>query len=162
MGELLGLVRHFTATAFVVQDDMVALHWHRKVKAWLPPGGHIEPNEDPVQAALREVLEETGLECEVVPTGERLNLEYPTQVDAPYTIMVEDIHDPVQGFHHHIDMIYFCRLVTRATEINDGWVWVSKNQLLDSAALSLPDGTVEAPPEDVRTLGVRAIEFLSK
>ena len=33
--------RHFTATAFVVCGDSVALHWHQKVKAWLPPGGHI-------------------------------------------------------------------------------------------------------------------------
>ena len=33
--------------------------------AWLPPGGHIEVNEDPIEAVLREVLEETGLEVEV-------------------------------------------------------------------------------------------------
>ena len=36
----------------------------------LPPGGHIEENEDPVQAALREVCEETGLRAAVVPTSE--------------------------------------------------------------------------------------------
>ena len=156
------LVRHFTATAFVVNDASIALHWHRKVKAWLPPGGHIEPNEDPVQAVLREALEETGLECEVVPTGDRLSLEYPTQVDAPYTIMIEDIHDPVQGFHCHIDMIYFCRLVTPAVEINDGWIWVSRQQLIDGITMTRPDGSQEVPPQDVRTLGIRAIDFLSE
>ena len=101
--------RHFTATAFVVCGDSVALHWHQKVKAWLPPGGHIEPNEDPVQAVLRETMEETGIEAEVVPTSVILDLAYPEQVQPPYTIMVEDIHDPVDGFHNHIDMIYFCR-----------------------------------------------------
>ena len=43
-------VRHFTATGFVVHEGATLLHWHPKVKMWLPPGGHIEPNEDPVQA----------------------------------------------------------------------------------------------------------------
>ena len=55
------VTRHFTATGFVVHRGRVALHWHPKVKAWLPPGGHIEANEDPVQAVLREIEEETGL-----------------------------------------------------------------------------------------------------
>ena len=78
---------------------------------WLPPGGHIEENEDPVQAVLREIAEETGVSAEVVPTGETVDVEYPTQVHPPFAIMVEDIHDPVDGYHQHIDMIYFCRLV---------------------------------------------------
>ena len=54
-------VRHFTATGFVVHEGATLLHWHPKVKMWLPPGGHIEPNEDPVEAALREIEEETGV-----------------------------------------------------------------------------------------------------
>ena len=69
--------RHFTATAFVVCGDSVALHWHQKVKAWLPPGGHIEPNEDPVQAVLRETMEETGIEAEVVPTSDHFGSRLP-------------------------------------------------------------------------------------
>jgi len=89
--------------------------------------------------------------CEVVPTGESLELAYPTQVDPPYTIMVEDIHDPIQGFHHHIDMIYFCRPVAS----------MNKKQLMDGDSLLLDDGSAEPPPEDVRILGVRAIEFIS-
>ena len=113
--------RHFTATAFVVCGDSVALHWHQKVKAWLPPGGHIEPNEDPVQAVLRETMEETGIEAEVVPTSVILDLANPEQVQPPYTIMVEDIHDPVDGFHNHIDMIYFCRPVTASNPLAEGW-----------------------------------------
>ena len=62
------VIRHFTATAYVVHDGRVALHWHPKVMAWLPPGGHVEENEDPVQAVLRETEEETGLKTAVVPT----------------------------------------------------------------------------------------------
>ena len=154
------LLRHFTATAFVVHDDCVALHWHPKVKAWLPPGGHIEENEDPVQAALREVYEETGLRAEVVPTSEVIELQYPTQVLPPFTIMVEDIDDPVQGFHHHIDMIYFCRLTGPAVPLNDGWRWVSRRDLADSVPLTREDGRAEAPPEDVRVLALHAFRVV--
>ena len=116
----MSVARHFTATGFVVHDDHVALHWHPKVEAWLPPGGHINENEDPVQAVLREIEEEAGLEAEVVSAGPSLELEYPSQVPPPFTIMVEDIHDPVEGYHQHIDMIYFCRL-TGPADIRDGW-----------------------------------------
>ena len=154
------LVRHFTATAFVVHDDCVALHWHPKVRAWLPPGGHIEENEDPVQAALREVHEETGLHAEIVPTSEVIELSYPTQVLPPFTIMVEDIDDPVQGFHHHIDMIYFCRLAGTEADLSDGWLWVSRGELENDVSLELPDGRAEAPPEDVRILALHAFRVV--
>ena len=97
----MSVVRHFTATAYVVHDGRVALHWHPKVKAWLPPGSHIEENEDPVQAVLRETEEETGLKTVVVPTGPAIDLSYPVLVQPPLTIMVEDIHDPVDGYHQH-------------------------------------------------------------
>ena len=156
-----GLVRHFTATGFVVWDDSVALHWHPKVKAWLPPGGHIEPNEDPVQAVTRETLEETGLEVEVVPTSTLLDLTYPEQVQPPYTIMVEDIHDPVDGFHKHVDMIYFCRPLVADPKLAEGWQWVSRAELADSCPLTDVSAPPEPPPEDVRLLGIRAIEHVS-
>ncbi len=155
------MIRHFTATGFVVHKGCVALHWHRKVKAWLPPGGHIEENEDPVEAVLREVLEESGIEVEVVPTSPVMDLAYPQQVLPPFTIMVEDIHDPVDGFHKHIDMIYFCRPTSDAPDVAGGWRWVSKYELAEMSPLS--DGTrpAVAPPEDVRLLGIQAIEHVT-
>ena len=152
------VVRHFTATGFVVHRGCIALHWHPKVKAWLSPGGHIEPNEDPVQAVKREILEETGLEVEVLNTGAELRLPYPQEVIPPYTIMVEDIHDPVQGFHKHIDMIYFCR-PTGETGLPDGWLWVSRHTLENSLPLDGARMPAQPPPEDVRALGIRAIDF---
>ena len=127
----MSVVRHFTATAYVVHEGRVALHWHPKVKAWLPPGGHVEENEDPVQAVLRETEEETGLKTAVVPTGPAIDLSYPVIVQPPLTIMVEDIHDPVDGYHQHIDLIYISRPVGTPGPMNDGWVWVSEEELAD-------------------------------
>ena len=155
------LVRHFTATAFVVHDDHVALHWHRKVKAWLPPGGHIDANEDPVQAVLREIEEETGLRAEVLSEGPRLDLDYPDQVAPPFTIMVEDIHDPDEGYHQHIDMIYICRPVAPVGQLNDGWLWVSEAQLADGTPLARGGGDPVPPPEDVRVIAHHAFEIVN-
>jgi 8-oxo-dGTP pyrophosphatase MutT (NUDIX family) len=58
--------RHFTVAVFVVWEGIVLLHLHRKLAMWLPPGGHVERDEIPDDAAVREVFEETGLNVELV------------------------------------------------------------------------------------------------
>ena len=152
----MAVVRHFTATAYVVHDGHVALHWHPKVKAWLPPGGHIEENEDPVQAVLRETREETGLETAVIPIGPEFDLDYPTMVQPPLTIMVEDIQDPVDGYHQHIDLIYVSRPVAPPGPLNDGWLWVSREDLANGGALVRDTGPSEPPTEEVRVMAEQA------
>jgi 8-oxo-dGTP pyrophosphatase MutT (NUDIX family) len=61
--------RDFTVAVFVIQHDHVILHPHAKLEIWLPPGGHIDPGELPDEAAIREVLEESGIAVELM--GER-------------------------------------------------------------------------------------------
>ena len=75
--------------------------------------------------------------------------------------MVEDIDDPVEGFHYHIDMIYFCRLVGPPGPLREGWMWVGEDRLADGAPLSLEDAPSVPPPEDVRLLALKAIEALT-
>lgn len=155
-----GLARHFTATGFVVSEGHVLLHWHAKVKAWLPPGGHIEENEDPVQAVCREVLEETGLEVRVVKTGYEVDLDYPEQIQTPYLIMIEDINDPVDGFHQHIDMIYFCKIIGNKRNLKDGWLWVTREDILNEAILDVSGSLPICPPQDVRLLAEKAFDIV--
>ena len=53
---------HFTASCFIVDDAArLLLHHHRRLDRWLQMGGHLEPGESPVEAALREGEEESGL-----------------------------------------------------------------------------------------------------
>lgn len=155
------IVRHFTATAFVVHEDHIALHWHPKVKAWLPPGGHIDENEDPVQAVLREIEEESGIVAEVVPTGASFDLDYPTHVTPPFTIMIEDIHDPVAGYHQHIDMIYMCRPAGAVGPLNNGWLWVDKAALAAGTPLTNDSDAKVPPPEDVKILAAHAFDIVA-
>src|SRR6185503_3318490 len=56
----------FTVAIFVVHESKVLLVHHRKLDKWLPLGGHIELDEDPEMAALREALEESGFEVELI------------------------------------------------------------------------------------------------
>ena len=98
--------RDFTATTFVVWRAQVLLHWHKKSRAWFPCGGHIEKDELPDEAAVREVLEESGVAVELV--GERtLNVDDPRQLIRPRGIQLETITND----HEHIDLIYFARPV---------------------------------------------------
>lgn len=55
----------FTSEVFVVFNSKVLLRKHDKYKIWLSVGGHIEPEDDPNQAAVREVKEEVGLDVEL-------------------------------------------------------------------------------------------------
>ena len=151
--------RHFTATGFVINGDATLLHWHHRVQAWLPPGGHVEPDEDPVQAVLREVKEETGFDVELVPTQQIPHISNLDQVPPPRTILIEDVYDQKVGAHQHIDMIYFCRVSGPRPSAPVGWVWFTAEDLANGRAAANPDGIREAPPEDVVTLGLEAIRL---
>ena len=140
------------------------LHWHRKVGLWLPPGGHIEPNEDAIQAARREALEETGIIVDILPTTDRFDYADPPQLPPPATIMVE----PIRSFggepaHQHIDLIYFSRPTAdpaadgRPDPPSASWRWVSRGQLERGEPLTL-DGVTARISEDVRVLGMAAID----
>ena len=96
--------RHFTVAVFVAWKGKVLLHFHRKLGMWLPPGGHIERDELPDEAAAREVLEETGVDVELV--GERReDIDDPVQLHRPAGVQLENIGPG----HQHIDLIYFAR-----------------------------------------------------
>lgn len=96
------MLRHFTVAVFVVHAGQVLLHYHRKLGKWLPPGGHVEDNELPDDAALREVFEETGVRARLV--GQRgLPIDAPRQLVVPAGLQVE----PIYPGHEHIDLVYF-------------------------------------------------------
>ncbi len=52
----------FTVEVFIVHKDKVLLRMHDKYNIWCSIGGHIELYEDPIEAAIREVKEEVGLD----------------------------------------------------------------------------------------------------
>jgi 8-oxo-dGTP pyrophosphatase MutT (NUDIX family) len=91
---------------FVVHDGRVLLLHHPKLRMWLPPGGHIEPNELPDEAAVREVIEETGVLVRLVG-GRGVPVQEPLQLVVPAGIQLENI----EPGHQHIDLVYFAEPV---------------------------------------------------
>ena len=119
----------FTVAIFVVREGRVLLIHHRKLDKWLPLGGHIELDEDPEIAALREAREESGLEVELI--GERPPTTEPgtRALIAPRFL---DIHR-INENHEHIGMIYWARpregAVTLAPHEHHAICWCSSKEL---------------------------------
>ncbi|HWO21892.1 MAG TPA: NUDIX domain-containing protein [Kofleriaceae bacterium] len=53
--------RAFSVAVYARRGDRVLVIEHRRLRTWLPIGGEIEPGETPLEAAARELSEETGL-----------------------------------------------------------------------------------------------------
>ena len=140
--------RDFTATTFVVRDGVTLLLWHKKMQAWLPPGGHIHPGELPEEAALREVLEETNLKVEL--HGQQQQWGPVRVLHTPVCILLEDIEPK----HQHIDLIYFARADSGPVKINPrestAMRWFNHDDL-DSPEVA----------QDIRILGRRALATLA-
>ncbi len=124
------VTRDFTVAVFVLHLDHVILHLHPRLGIWLPPGGHIEPDELPDDAARREVAEEAGIEIELV--GNRgLEIDHPgqpVQLIRPEGIQLEAIRPD----HQHIDLIYFARPCDRSDGLPalfDGMEWTATEGL---------------------------------
>ena len=103
--------KHFTATTYILSANKILLHFHAKMQKWLPPGGHLEANETPSDAARREVLEATGLEI-VWILQENLWIDRwnAKSIERPYLCLLENI--PPYGTtpeHQNIDFIYIAR-----------------------------------------------------
>ncbi|MCS7001232.1 MAG: NUDIX domain-containing protein [Dehalococcoidia bacterium] len=105
--------RHWTVTVYIVVDDRVALRWHRRLGMLLPPGGHLEPNELPDDAARREALEETGLAVTLdePDTPFYPNVSWSDPLTGPRPLARPAAIQLVPGGdgHDHIDILYRAR-----------------------------------------------------
>ena len=93
---------HVTASGLVICESKALLIFHPNIKKWLQPGGHIDDGELPIEAAIREVYEETGVVCRPGSNAGRL-------IDI-------DVHEipanPIksEGCHLHIDLLFELQL----------------------------------------------------
>jgi 8-oxo-dGTP diphosphatase len=84
---------HLVAYFLPVDHDSgsVLLADHRLSGLWLPPGGHVEPGEDPADTARREAREELG----IVACFSPVTADWPAFVTVTPTVSVDDAHTDV-------------------------------------------------------------------
>jgi 8-oxo-dGTP pyrophosphatase MutT (NUDIX family) len=113
---------HITASGLVIHENKVLLIFHPYIKRWFQPGGHIDEGESPVDAAIREVYEETGFVCGP-------DSEFPEPIDI-------DVHEiPAnpnkgEGPHLHIDLLYKLKVLRQEKSPEDiSYKWFSFDQV---------------------------------
>lgn len=123
---------HVTASCFIVHGTTLLLHHHRRLNRWLQMGGHVEREERPEEAALREGSEESGL---------------PDLALAMDGIFDLDVHviPAAKGEpeHRHYDVRYVARtavpdavVIDRAESNDVAWVPLERAEALMNEAAS--------------------------
>lgn len=135
--------RQFTATVYIFHQQRVLLHRHAKHNKWLPPGGHLEENETPPEAARREVKEEANLDITFI-SQENLTIEAYNgfSIERPYLCLLEHIPErKEEPAHQHIDMIYLATLSdeSQLAQIPAEFQWFDLNDIQLKQAELFPD-----------------------
>jgi 8-oxo-dGTP pyrophosphatase MutT (NUDIX family) len=107
-------IKHYAASAIVLTDSLptkALLVHHKKFDKWLQPGGHQEEDENSVEAAVREVMEETGIDLSMFINNSHPIDETASFIARPNYLLEELI--PAHGKepeHYHLDMTYVVRI----------------------------------------------------
>lgn len=126
----------WTVEVFIVHQNKVLLRFHDKYKIWLSVGGHVELDENPNEAAVREVKEETGLDAvlydKLLPFQEKSD-NY-QELIPPFFLNVHKISET----HRHISMTYFASVASDQIsepdrEKSGGWKWMTKEEIIADA-----------------------------
>ncbi len=144
----------WTVDTFIVHDNTVLLRWHDKYDNWLGVGGHVELDEDPNAAAIREAKEEVGLDIVL-----QCPYALPTEKQDNFTELVPARflnRHRVNESHEHIALIYFATSKTNtvvpdeSSDRSDTWKWATKEDL----------ETMSLKP-DIKFYCLRALEELA-
>ena len=141
------MLKHFSATVYVVSiidnQPKVLLHLHKKHNAWYGLGGHVEENEDPASAAIREAQEEANITVTLIPPHTLIHTKYADEMIAPFLMFDQNIDND----HRHMDCIYV-GTTTDAPQMNEPFKWVSESEL---TTMDLQD--------DTRYIAKKAIQY---
>ncbi|BCS90844.1 MAG: DNA mismatch repair protein MutT [Candidatus Micrarchaeota archaeon] len=130
--------RCITATTFIIDKESkrMLFIFHKKLNKWLPTGGHVEQNEFPNEAAIREAKEESGLDIRLIDLDvdiSRLKIDDSIGKNQirPFVIVLEDVVYPKER-HQHFDMVYVALAEGSRVNISaesSAYRWVDKQEL---------------------------------
>lgn len=115
--------KQFTASVWVFTDTKpfkVLLLHHKKLNVWMQPGGHIEWNENPIEGAIREVQEETGLDISHILLAKEPLDDVSFLIPTPDFVMEQKIPE-YNGVpeHIHVDLEYIVQVPEQSLLTSD-------------------------------------------
>lgn len=125
--------KSITATVYIINSNKVLLHQHKKYHTWFPVGGHVEADEFPHQAAIREAKEEAGLDIELLKTeiAPEIDIARVERIPAPFCIYRENGKDDDDFF----DFIYIATSNSDSPSPEEGeskiFKWFTQQELLE-------------------------------
>jgi 8-oxo-dGTP pyrophosphatase MutT (NUDIX family) len=132
----------FTVEVFVVHEHRVLLRMHDKYGLWLSVGGHIELDEDPNQAAIREVKEEVGLDVMLLGTASNNTDDQKQDRDDYHELIPPRFlnRHRISPIHEHIALTYFAtaetdQVVTGSHDRSESWRWLTRSKVEDDPEL---------------------------
>lgn len=128
----------YTASALIIRDKKILFMNHEKLGQWIQPGGHIEGEETPSEAAKREVREETGFNIEFIEGEQPGSFSGEEDLPRPFNVNIHSIREE----HFHCDFMYLAHIDSEqeATHSHEhsGLKWFSRKEL-KSGEHDMPD-----------------------
>jgi 8-oxo-dGTP pyrophosphatase MutT (NUDIX family) len=106
------MLKQFTASVFIINNFernlKIALIHHKKFDRWMVPGGHIDPFENQVEAAIREAREETGLSIKLFSFLHTENMVNDSEWILPPEYFYQQLipASTKEESHYHLDFAY--------------------------------------------------------
>ena len=117
---------------YIVHNNRVLIRRHDKYPIWVHVGGHIELDEDPIAAAVRECCEEVGLDINIFDADGEPDTEPEPNVRYLPRPAHMNIHYVGDSAHQHIDLIYYATSETddvTPEKATDTWLWLTRDEL---------------------------------
>ena len=143
------MIKQFTASVITIKKAAnglsVLLIYHKKFQKWMIPGGHIENFENPCEAAIREVKEETGIDINLISFK---HIDEISPIDSERLLPPEYLYQQIipsnkkESEHIHLDMTYIAVPTSGKLKLNEAETkdvkWVN---IKDIYQLNMFDGT---------------------
>lgn len=138
----------YTVEVFLVYKNRVLIRKHDKYDIYTGVGGHIEKNEDPVQAAIREVKEETGLEVKIF-NSQKLSNETGDLIP-PFAVN----RHRISKTHEHVGFFYAGKvntdkIVQQTGEESEDIKWLTREEILNHSMIS----------SNIKTYALKALDL---